>query len=154
MISSTKCYCGCRSFFNFSYRSWHLLVDSAGLRWAKFPVAIWNLSSRRHSPSRSYGPQFCFPNDLSLKGESRSNPGWRRKILRTRRGNQSNTSIKFCMKTNNSLLVAVVILSIFASSAFATLRPPYPSKASPPDLISPIGEERNDWVGTPLRKSK
>jgi hypothetical protein len=26
------------------------------------------------------------PNDLSLKGESRSVPGWRRKILRTRRG--------------------------------------------------------------------
>jgi len=58
------------------------------------------------------------------------------------------------MKTNNSLLVAVAILSIFASSAFATLRPPYPSKASPPDRIIPIGEERNDWVGTPLRKSK
>ena len=35
------------------------------------------------------------PNDLSLKGESRSIPGWRGKILRTRRGNRLNTSIKF-----------------------------------------------------------
>jgi hypothetical protein len=95
MISLTKCCCGCRSFFNFSYRSWHLLADSAGLRWAKFPVAIRNLPSRRHSPSRSYGPQFCFPNDLSLKGESRSNPGWCRKILRTRRRSPLNTAIKF-----------------------------------------------------------
>ena len=35
------------------------------------------------------------PNDPSLKGESRSIPGWRRKILRTRRGNRLDRSIKF-----------------------------------------------------------
>jgi hypothetical protein len=58
------------------------------------------------------------------------------------------------MKTNKSLVVAVILLSIFASSAFAALRPPYPSKASPPDRIILIGEERHDWAGTPLRKSK
>jgi hypothetical protein len=39
-----------------------------------------------------YQPQsliaVMLPNDLSLKGESRSIPGWRRKILRTRRGSR------------------------------------------------------------------
>src|SRR5204862_36242 len=39
--------------------------------------------------------QSFFPNDLALKGESRSNPGWCRKILRTRRGNRLNTAIRF-----------------------------------------------------------
>jgi hypothetical protein len=58
------------------------------------------------------------------------------------------------MKTNNSLVVAMVVFSIFASNAFAALRPPYPTKASPPDRIIVIGEERHDWAGTPLRKSK
>jgi hypothetical protein len=58
------------------------------------------------------------------------------------------------MKTNNSPVVAMVVFSIFASNAFAALRPPYPTKASPPDRIIVIGEERHDWAGTPLRKSK
>jgi hypothetical protein len=58
------------------------------------------------------------------------------------------------MKTNNSLVIAAMAFSIFASSAFAALRPPYPSKASPPDRIIIIGEERHDWAGTPFRKSK
>jgi hypothetical protein len=58
------------------------------------------------------------------------------------------------MKANNSPVVAVVVFSIFASSVFAALRPPYPSKAYPPDRIIVIGEERHDWAGTPLRKSK
>ena len=58
------------------------------------------------------------------------------------------------MKTNNSLVIAVILLSIFASSAFAALRPPYPSKSYPPDRIIVIGEERHDWTRTPLRKSK
>jgi hypothetical protein len=58
------------------------------------------------------------------------------------------------MKTNKYLVIAVVIFSICASNAFAALRPPYPSKASPPDRIILIGEERHDWAGTSLRKSK
>ena len=51
------------------------------------------------------------------------------------------------MKTNNSLVVAVVVFSIFASNAFAALRPPYPTKAYPPDRIILNVEERHDWQG-------
>jgi hypothetical protein len=58
------------------------------------------------------------------------------------------------VKVNNSLVIAAMAFSIFASNAFAALRPPYPSKASPPDRIILIGEERHDWAGTPLRKPK
>ncbi len=50
------------------------------------------------------------------------------------------------MKTNNSLVVAVVVFSIFASNAFAALRPPYPTKAYPPDRIILNGEERHDYT--------
>jgi hypothetical protein len=48
------------------------------------------------------------------------------------------------MKTNKSLVKAVILLSIFASSAFAALRPPYPSKASPPDHIIIMAHLRID----------
>jgi len=58
------------------------------------------------------------------------------------------------MKTNNFLVIAAIFLSIFASNAFAVLRPPYPSKAYPPDGIIIVGEERHDWVRTTLRGSK
>jgi hypothetical protein len=58
------------------------------------------------------------------------------------------------MKANNCPIVAVVVISIFASSAFAALRPPYPSKAYPPDSIILTGEDGSDWVRTLLRKSK
>jgi hypothetical protein len=58
------------------------------------------------------------------------------------------------MKTNSSLVIAVILLSIFASNAFALLRPPYPSKPYPPDHIIIIGEERHDWVRTTLWGSK
>ena len=56
------------------------------------------------------------------------------------------------MKTNNSLVVAVVVFSIFASSAFAVLRPPYPRKAYPADRIILNGEERHDWTGDSVSK--
>ena len=42
------------------------------------------------------------------------------------------------MKTNKSLAIAMIALSIFASNAFAVLRSPYPSKPSPPDRIITI----------------
>ena len=60
------------------------------------------------------------------------------------------------MKTNGSLVMAVILLSIFASNAFALLRPPYPSKPYPPDRIITIiiGEERHDWVRPTLHGSR
>jgi hypothetical protein len=60
------------------------------------------------------------------------------------------------MKTNNSLAIAAILLSIFASNAFAVLRPPYPSKPYPPDRIITIiiGEDRHDLVRTTQRGSK
>ena len=60
------------------------------------------------------------------------------------------------MKTNKSLAIAMIAMSIFASNAFAVLRSPYPSKPSPPDRIITIiiGQDRHDWVGTTHRKSK
>jgi len=60
------------------------------------------------------------------------------------------------MKPNNSLVIAMIVLSIFASNAFAVLRSPYPSKPSPPDRIITIiiGQDRHDWVGTTHRESK
>ena len=58
------------------------------------------------------------------------------------------------MKTNHSLAVAVILLSIFASNALGVLRSPYPGKPYPPDRILVIGEEQQDWVRTTLRGSK
>jgi len=58
------------------------------------------------------------------------------------------------MKTNYSLAIAVIFLSIFASNAFGVLRSPYPGKAYPPDRIIVIGEELHDWIRTTLRGSK
>ena len=58
------------------------------------------------------------------------------------------------MKTNYSLVIAMIFLSIFASNAFAVFRPPYPDKPYPPDHIIIIGEERNDWVHSTNRGSK
>ena len=57
------------------------------------------------------------------------------------------------MKTNTSLAIAMVVLSIFASNAFAVLRSPYPSKPSPPDHIITIiiGQDRHDLVRTTHR---
>jgi len=58
------------------------------------------------------------------------------------------------MKTNSSIVIAAILLSIFASNAFAVLRPPYPSKPSAPDRIIIIGEERRDWIRMTDRASK
>jgi hypothetical protein len=55
------------------------------------------------------------------------------------------------------LVIAMVVLSIFASNAFAVLRSPYPSKPSPPDHIITIiiiGQDRHDLVRTTHRESK
>ncbi len=58
------------------------------------------------------------------------------------------------MKTNYSLAIAVIFLSIFASNALGVIRSPYPGKPYPPDRIIVIGEEQDDWVRTTLRGSK
>jgi hypothetical protein len=58
------------------------------------------------------------------------------------------------MKTNNSLVMAVVALSIFASNAFALLKSPYPRRASPPDNSFVIADDRHEWVQATLRTSK
>ena len=60
------------------------------------------------------------------------------------------------MKTNKSLAIAMIALSIFASNAFAVLRSPYPSKPSPPDRIVTIiiVQDRHDLVRTMHRESK
>jgi len=50
------------------------------------------------------------------------------------------------MKTNNSLAVAAILLSIFASNAFALIKSPYPRRPSPPDDIVVISDDRRDWV--------
>jgi hypothetical protein len=50
----------------------------------------------------------------------------------------------------------MIVLSIFASNAFAVLRSPYPSKPSPPDRIITIiiGQDRHDLVQATHRESK
>jgi hypothetical protein len=60
------------------------------------------------------------------------------------------------MKPNNSLAIAIIVLSIFASNVFAVLRPPYPSKPSPPDHIITIiiGQDRHYLVRTTHRGTK
>ena len=55
------------------------------------------------------------------------------------------------MKTNNSLVIATILLSIFASNPLGVLRSPYAGKPYPPDRIVLIGEEQDDWVRTTLR---
>jgi hypothetical protein len=60
------------------------------------------------------------------------------------------------MKTSNCLVIAMIVLSIFASNAFAVLRSPYPSKPSPPDRIITIiiGQDGHDLARTTHRGSK
>jgi len=45
------------------------------------------------------------------------------------------------MKTNNSLVIAVVAFSIFASNAFALIKSPYPRRASLPDKSIVIADD-------------
>jgi hypothetical protein len=47
------------------------------------------------------------------------------------------------MTMKNSLVIAAILLSIFASDAFAVLRPAYPAKPYPPDHVIIIGDEEN-----------
>jgi len=58
------------------------------------------------------------------------------------------------MKTNNSLVMAVIAFSIFASNAFALLKSPYPRRASPPEDSIVIADNRHEWVQTTLRTSR
>jgi hypothetical protein len=60
------------------------------------------------------------------------------------------------MKTNKSLAIAMIVLSIFASNAFAVLRPTHPSKPNPPDRIITIiiREDTHDLVRTTHLGSK
>jgi hypothetical protein len=57
------------------------------------------------------------------------------------------------MKTNNCVVIAVIAFLIFASSAFALIKSPYPRQASPPDSIV-IADDRHEWVQTTLRVSR
>jgi len=58
------------------------------------------------------------------------------------------------MKTNNSLVIAVIAFSMFASNAFALLKSRYPRRASPPDDSIVIADSRHAWVQTTLRTSR
>jgi hypothetical protein len=60
------------------------------------------------------------------------------------------------MKANKSLVIAMIVLSTFASNAFAVIRPTHPSKPNPPDRIITIviGEDRHELVRTTQRGSK
>jgi hypothetical protein len=50
------------------------------------------------------------------------------------------------MKTNNSLVIAMIVLSIFASNAFALIRSPYPRRPTPPDNIIVISDDLHGSV--------
>jgi len=58
------------------------------------------------------------------------------------------------MKTNNSLVIAAIAFSIFASNAFALIKSPYPRQAFPPDNGIVIADDRHEWVQTTLRASR
>jgi hypothetical protein len=52
------------------------------------------------------------------------------------------------MKANKSIVITVIGFSIFASNAFAVLRPPYPIKPDFPDRVVIIGNEQDNSVRT------
>jgi hypothetical protein len=58
------------------------------------------------------------------------------------------------MKTNNSMVIAAILLSILASNAFALIRSPYPRKPSAPDNIVVIVDDRHDWIRPTVEASK
>jgi hypothetical protein len=58
------------------------------------------------------------------------------------------------MKTNKSLAIAVIALSMLASNAFAVIRSPYPAKTAAPDTIIVITADRHDEVRSTVRASK
>jgi hypothetical protein len=51
----------------------------------------------------------------------------------------------FGVQTNNSVLSAGMLLSVFVSNAFAVLRPTRPDKLYPADPIT-IGKKPSGWV--------
>jgi len=58
------------------------------------------------------------------------------------------------MKTTKFLAVGFIALSIYASSVFAVMRPPYPQKTTAPDTIIIITtDDRHDSVHSTLRPS-
>jgi hypothetical protein len=58
------------------------------------------------------------------------------------------------MKTNTSLVIAIIVFSMFASNAFALFKSPYPRRASPPDDSIVIADNQHEWVQTTLRTSR
>ena len=52
------------------------------------------------------------------------------------------------MKANKSIAITVVGFSIFASNAFAVLRPPCPIKPDFPDRVVIIGNEKEQFGST------
>jgi len=50
------------------------------------------------------------------------------------------------MKTTKSLAIAGIAMSVLASNAFALFRSPYPRKATGPDTIIVITDDRHDSV--------
>jgi len=50
------------------------------------------------------------------------------------------------MKATKSLAIAVIAMSVLASNAFALFRSPYPLKATAPDTIIVITDDRHDSV--------
>ena len=58
------------------------------------------------------------------------------------------------MKATKSLAIAVIAMSVLASNAFALFRSPYPLKATAPDTIIVITDDRHDSVRATVRASK
>jgi hypothetical protein len=58
------------------------------------------------------------------------------------------------MKTNKSLMIAVIAFSIFGSNVFALIKSPYPRRASPPDNAVVIADDGHTWVQTTLRAAR
>jgi hypothetical protein len=57
----------------------------------------------------------------------------------------------FGMKANKFLVIAVIVFSMFGSTAFALVKSPYPRRASPPDNNIVIVDDRYERVQTTLR---
>jgi hypothetical protein len=58
------------------------------------------------------------------------------------------------MKTNNSLVIAAILLSTLTANAWALVRSPYPRKPLPPDNVIVVVDDRRDWVRSTFRDSK
>jgi hypothetical protein len=58
------------------------------------------------------------------------------------------------MKTDTSLVIAIIAFSMFASNAFALFKSPYPRRASRPDDSIVIADNQHEWIKTTLRTSR